>query len=145
MGDAGETPRRLDRPPRPWWMTAMAVFCLASAVLLIWRDFSLPHVRDVEVWFGFEVHDRAAMLTAPLHWGIFLAAAFGFWFQRPWIVPAAAGYSFYIALSHLIWNQTSPNGGGWPAGIAQTALFSVPGVLFLLALRNDRRAAGRTS
>jgi hypothetical protein len=112
-------------------MTAMALFCAASIVFLVWRDFFVPHVRDVEVWFGFEVRGTAALVTAPLHWAIFLIGAWGFWTQRSWILAAAAVYSFYIALAHLIWNQVSPNGGGWLAGITQAVLFSVPGVLFL--------------
>lgn len=112
-------------------MTAMAVFCAVSVVFLVWRDFFLPHVRDVEVWFGFEVRGTAALLTAPLHWAIFLIGAWGFWSQRPWILPAAAAYSFYVALAHLIWNQVSPNGDGWQAGAAQAVLFSLPGFLLL--------------
>lgn len=120
---------------RPWWMTAMAVFCVAAVVFLASRDLFLAHTRDVEVWFGFEVRGTPALLTAPLHWAIFLLGAWGFWSQRPWILPAAAGYSFYIALTHLIWNQTSPNGSGWLAGLAQLVIFSVPGILFLRARR----------
>ncbi len=111
----------------------MAVFCLGSVVFLVCRDLFLPHVRDVEVWFGFEVRGAAALLTAPLHWAMFAVGAWGFWTQRPWILPAAAGYSFYIALAHLIWNQTSPNGSGWLAGLAEAIVFSLPGVIFLRA------------
>ena len=72
---------------------------------------------------------------------MFLAGAWGFWSQRPWILPAAAAYSFYIALAHLIWNQTSPNGSGWLAGLAQLVVFSVPGILFLRARRWSRGGA----
>jgi hypothetical protein len=120
-------------------MTAMAVFCVGSVVFLIPRDLFLAHTRDVEVWFGFEVHGTPALLTAPFHWVIFLVGAWGFWSQRPWIVPAAAAYCFYIALCHLVWNQTSPNGSGWLAGAAQAVAFSAPGVLLLRARRRDQR------
>lgn len=87
------------------------------------------------MWFGFELHGWMALVTAPIHWAIFLGGAWGFWFQRPWIVPCAAVYAFYIAACHLIWNQVSPNGWGWPAGIAEALVFSVPGFLLLRAQR----------
>lgn len=125
-------------PPRPWWMVAMAVFCGFSVVFLMLRDLYVPHVREVEVWFGFEIRGAPALLTAPLHWAIFLVGGFGFWFRRPWILPAAAAYSFYIAFSHLVWNETSPNGSGWAAGVMQAVLFSLPGVFFLRARREQR-------
>ena len=32
---------------------------------------------------------------------MFLVGAWGFWRQRPWILPCAAAYAFYVALSHL--------------------------------------------
>ena len=80
---------------RPRWVTALAVFCLVSVLILVARDLFHPSSRDVEVWFGFELHGTAARLTAPLHWIIFLVGAWGFWSQRPWIVPAAAAYAFY--------------------------------------------------
>jgi hypothetical protein len=116
-------------------MAAMAVFCLGSVLFLVSRDLLLDHVRDVEVWFGFEVRGTPALLTALLHWAIFLAGAWGFWSQRGWIVPCAAAYSFYVALSHLIWNGTSANGWGWAAGVAQAVAFSVPGVVLWRARR----------
>lgn len=118
----------------------MALFCLASVALLVWRDLFVPHVRDVEVWFGFEVHGTLARLTAPIHWAIFLAGAWGFWLQRPWILSWAAAYAFYIAFSHLVWNQTSPNGYGWVSGAAQTVLFALPGFWLLRARRGASRA-----
>jgi hypothetical protein len=88
---------------RPRWMTALAVFCAATVVFLAARDLFVPHVRDVEVWFGFELRGAAARWSAPLHWAIFAFGAWGFWRARPWIVPAAAGYLLYVAISHLIW------------------------------------------
>jgi hypothetical protein len=122
-------------------MTAMAVFCVASVVFLAPRDLFLAHTRDVEVWLGFEVRGSWALFTAPLHWAFFLIGAWGFWFQRPWILPAAAAYSGYIGLCHLVWNQVSPNGSGWLAGVAQAIGFSLPAVLFLRA-RHARNGSG---
>lgn len=125
--------------PRPWWMTALALFCLATVVFLVPRDLFFSHTRDVEVWLGFEVHGLAALLTAPLHWAVFGVGAWAFWRQRPWILPAAAAYVFYVALSHLVWGVTSPNGRGLGAGLLQALAFSIPGVLLLHAHRSVRR------
>jgi len=121
-------------------MTALAIFCLATVALLVSRDLFVAKSRDVEVWLGFELHGSAALATAPLHWLVFLAGAWGFWFQRPWILPGAAAYAFYVALSHLVWSEASPSGHGWPIGLAQAALLSIPGVLLL---RARRRIASR--
>lgn len=109
----------------------LALFCAASVVFLAARDLLVPEVRDVEVWLGFEVHGLAARLTAPLHWALFAFSAFAFWRAKPWIWPAAAGYVLYVAVSHLIWSETSPNGRGWPAGLAQATALSLVALLFL--------------
>ena len=119
----------------------MALFCLATVAFLAVRDLSVPHVRDVEVWLGFEVHGAAARATAPLHWALFAIAAWGFWRARPWIAPAAAGYAFYVALSHLVWSEASPNGRGWPIGLVQAVALSIPGVLLWRAHRRRVRGA----
>jgi len=117
-------------------MTALALFCAATVAFLVARDVFVVHVRDVEVWFGFELHGAAARLTAPLHWAIFAFGAWGFWRARPWIPRAAAAYVFYVALSHLVWSEASPNGHGWPVGLAQAGAISVPGWLLLRAQRS---------
>ncbi len=125
--------------PRPWWMTGLAAFCLATVVFLVAHDLFVADARDVEVWLGFEVRGAAALLTAPVHWAIFLVGARAFWRRRTWIVPAAAAYAFYVALSHLIWSGVSAHGHGWPAGLVYAVAFSVPGVLLLRARRLTRR------
>jgi hypothetical protein len=126
---------------RPAWMTAAALFCVVTIAFLVPRDLFVSDARHVEVWFGFELHGMAALLTAPLHWAIFLVGAYGFWFQRAWILRAAAAYSFYIALSHLVWSEVSPNGHGWVAGLAQALVLSIPGVMLLRAGRATEEAA----
>jgi hypothetical protein len=123
---------------RPWWMTTLAFFCLATVVFLVPRDLLFPDTRNTEVWLGFEVHGIAALVTAPIHWIVFLFGAWGFWFRRRWVLPCAAVYVFYVALSHLIWSEASPNGRGWPAGIVQALAISVPGVLLYRASRQTR-------
>ena len=118
---------------RPWWMTALAVFCALTVVFLVPRDLFFLETRDVEVWLGFELRGRAAQWTAPLHWLLFAVGAWAFWTRRPWIVPCAAGYVFYVAASHLVWSEVSPHGNGWPIGLAQALAISLPGVLLLRA------------
>jgi hypothetical protein len=121
-------------------MTGMALFCLGTVAFLVPRDLWLAETRDVEVWFGFELRGAAALSTAPLHWAVFLVGAWGFWQQRSWILPCAAAYAFYVALSHLVWSEVSSKGHGWIAGLAQAAAFSIPGILLLRAHRLARRA-----
>jgi hypothetical protein len=111
--------------------TALAVSCAATVVFLAVRDLFVPEVRDVEVWLGFELHGRAARLTAPLHWAIFALGAWAFWRGERWAWPAAAAYLFYVALSHLVWSEASPNGRGWPMGLLQAAGFAAVGWLLL--------------
>ena len=125
--------------PRPRWMTALALFCALTVVFLVVRDVTVPHVRDVEVWFGFELRGALARWTAPVHWGIFALGAWGFWRAAPWVTPAAAAYAFYVAFSHLVWSEVSPNGNGWPVGLLQAAALSVPGWLLLRAHRTRLR------
>ena len=116
-------------------MTALAGYCLVTVVFLVLRDLFHPEAREVEVWLGFELRGRAALLTAPLHWAIFALGAWAFWTRRPWIVPAAAGYAFYVAFSHLVWSEVSPHGNGWRMGLLQAAALSVPGWLLLAGRR----------
>jgi hypothetical protein len=112
-------------------MTALAVFCAVTVLFLAPRDLFFPETRDVEVWLGFELHGSKALLSAPLHWAIFGAAAWAFWRAKPWIWPAAAVYVFYVAASHLIWSEASPNGRGWPMGLLQAAGISLISVWML--------------
>ena len=114
---------------------ALALFCAVTVVFLAARDLLVPEVRDVEVWFGVELHGLAARATAPLHWAIFATFAWAFWRAKPWVWRAAAAYVFYVAASHGLWNQLSPHGDGWLAGLAQAAGISLIGVLLLRARR----------
>jgi len=127
---------------RPRWATPLALLCAGTLGFTLWRDLTLPHVRDTEVWLGFELHGALAQLTAPLHWLIFAAGAYGYARLRPWIWPAAPLYVFYVALSHLVWSEASPKGQGWPMGLLQMAAISLPGWLLLRA-RPPAQAAPR--
>ena len=118
---------------RPWWMTLLALVCLAALLINVPRDLFFEATRDVEVWLGFEVRGLAARLTAPIHWAIFGLGAWAFWNARPWIARWAAGYVFYVALSHLVWSEVSPNGRGWPIGLVQATGISIFGVALFRA------------
>ncbi len=119
-------PRRVE----PW----LALFCAGTVAFLAYRDLTIPAVRDVEIWLGIELQGRLAQATAPLHWLVFAVAAFGFARRQRWVWPAAISYAIYVAASHLVWNLTSPRGGGAMAGLGQLALFLLPAaLLFLLA------------
>ncbi len=120
------------------WMRGMAAFCAISCVFLVYRDLMVPEVRDVEVWLGFELRGRAALLSAPLHWAILALGAWAYLTRQRWISLATAYYLFYVALSHLIWSEASPNGRGWPMGLLQAVGFSALGALFLFADRRER-------
>jgi hypothetical protein len=120
------------------WMRGMAAFCAISCAFLVYRDLMVPEVREVEVWLGFELHGRAALLSAPLHWAILALGAWAYWTKQRWIALATAFYLFYVAGSHLIWSEASPNGRGWPMGLLQAAGFATLGALFLFAHRRSR-------
>ena len=128
-------------PSRSRVDTVLAALCAATVVFLAVRDLFVPEIRDVEVWLGFELHGRAAQLTAPLHWGIFALAAWAFWRSKAWIWSAAAAYVFYVALSHLVWSEASPHGRGWPMGLLQAAGISLVGAWML---RRSRRRHPRS-
>jgi hypothetical protein len=116
----------------------MAALCAFGTLFLIYRDVAIPEVRDVEVWFGVELRGPAALATAPLHWAILAVGAWAYWTQRSWIALATTVYLHYVALSHLIWSEASPNGRGWPMGVLQAAFFSALALPFWRAHRAAR-------
>jgi hypothetical protein len=118
-------------------MTALALFCAGTVLFLLWYDLATDS-RDVEVWLGFELRGRAARLTAPLHWAIFAGGAWAFWTQQRWIAAEAAAYVGYVALSHLIWSEVSPNGNGWPIGLLQMAAIGAFAIPLWIAHRRRR-------
>ena len=127
-----------DPPPtaaRPWWMTLLAGICLLALLVNVPRDLFYAETRDVEVWLGLELRGWPALVTAPFHWAIFAVGAWAFLHERWSVVPWAAAYLFYVALSHLVWSEASPNGRGWMIGLLQASGFCVAGVLLLRARR----------
>src|SRR5262245_39147566 len=123
---------------RPWWMTVLAVVCTLMLLIVIPSDLFVADARNVEVWLGFELYGPLAIATAPIHWAIFAIGAWAFWTGRRWIVPWAAAYLFYVAISHLVWSEVSPHGRGWHVGLAEALAISACAVLLLrVAARTD--------
>jgi hypothetical protein len=122
------------------WDRFFCACCLLSVTFLVSRDLSLPHVRDVEVWLGIEVRGEWARWSAPLHWLWFAVAAYGFGSGRRWPWRVAPVYLAYVAVSHFIWNLTSPNGGGLvDASVQLFAFLAMGAVLWGL----DRKVCGQ--
>ncbi len=110
---------------RPWWMNAMMVFCAYMAVLYFPYDFFVkPADEDVEVWFGFMLHDWAAKVTEPVHLAIYTSGAWGFFRMRRWMWPWAAVYVGQVAIGMGVWSWLY-GPGPW-AGLGVFAVFCVP-------------------
>ena len=111
---------------RPWWMNVLWGFCLYMTFIYLPYDlFVKPVAEDEEVWFGFVLYGWAA--TAPLHWLIYAAGAYGFWKMSRWMWPWAAAYAAQVAVAMLVWNLTDPR-GGLLGGIIAAAVVAVPTV-----------------
>jgi hypothetical protein len=134
---------------RPWWMNLIFAFCLYMTFVylpfdLLWK----PVAQDEEVWFGITLHGWAAKATAPLHWLIYGAGAYGFWKMRSWMWPWAALYVGQVSVAMLIWNVADARGGGWLVGILGGVLFAVPTVALWRArdaFQGSRAVAGETA
>jgi len=112
---------------RPWWMTLVWAFCLYMTFIYLPFDlFFKPVAEDEEVWFGFVLTGWAAKATAPLHWLIYGAGAYGFWKMSRWMWPWAAVYAAQVMVAMLVWNLVDPRGGGWIPGLIAAAIFAVP-------------------
>ena len=121
---------------RPWWMNLLWFFCIYMTLVYMPFDiFFKPVAEDAEVWFGFTLTGWWAKATAPIHWLIYGAGAWGFWRMSRWMHPLAALYVAQIAIAMLVWNVISTNGGGWVPGLIAFAIFMVPTV----ALWRSRR------
>ncbi len=81
----------------------------------------------------------AARWTAPIHWAMFAVGAWACWTCKSWALPVTAAYAFYVAFSHIVWSETSPNGNGWAVGLIQAAVISIPGFGLLWLNSRSRR------
>lgn len=114
---------------RSWWLNLLLLFCLYMALAYMpWDIFVKPVAVDEEVWFGVTLHGWPAKLTAPLHWLIYGAGAYGLWHMKSWLWPWAAVYVAQISVAMLVWNLLDPRGAGLVAGLIAAALFAVPAV-----------------
>ena len=112
---------------RPWWMNVMFYFCLYMTFVYMPFDvFYKPMAADEEVWFGVTLTGFWAKATAPLHWIIYAAGAYGFWRMRRWMWPWAAIYATQVVIAMAVWNLLDPRGGGPLAATIAAALFAVP-------------------
>jgi hypothetical protein len=112
---------------RPWWMNLIMGFCLYMTFIYMPFDiFYKPVVEDEEVWFGVTLHGWPAKLTAPLHWLIYGAGAYGFWHMKAWMWPWAAVYTAQVVIAMFVWNLLDPRGGGVISGAIAAAVFAVP-------------------
>lgn len=126
---------------RPWWMNVLWGFCLYMTFIYLPYDlFFKPVAEDEEVWFGFVLHGWAAKLTAPLHWLIYAAGAYGFWKMARWMWPWAALYMAQVAIAMLVWNLIDERGGGWTAGLVSAAVVLLPTVALWVAKGRFQRS-----
>ena len=121
-------------------MNVLWAFCLYMTFIYLPFDIFIKHVEgDEEVWFGFVLHGWAAKLTAPLHWLIYGAGAWGFWKMSRWMWPWAAVYVAQVSIAMLVWNLTDPR-GGVAAGLISAAVVAVPTVALWRAKARFRPA-----
>ena len=114
---------------RPWWMNLIFYFCLYMTFIYMPFDlFIKPVAEDHEIWFGWSLTGWWAKATAPIHWLIYGAGAYGFWRMRRWMWPWAAVYSAQVVIAMFVWNLVDHRGGGWLAGAIAAAVFLVPTV-----------------
>lgn len=112
---------------RSWWLNLLLGFCLYMSFIYMPFDLFLkPVSADEEVWFGVTLHGWPAKLTAPLHWLIYGAGAYGLWHMRPWLWPWAAVYCAQVVIGMFVWNLLDPRGGGVVAGAVAAAVFAIP-------------------
>ncbi len=112
---------------RPWWMNLLFYFCLYMTVFYMPFDiFWKPVAQDHEIWFGFALTGWWAKATAPLHWLIYAAGAYGFWKMSRWMWPWAAVYAGQVVIAMFVWNFVNANGGGWVGATIAGLIFCVP-------------------
>ena len=127
---------------RPWWMNVLWGFCLYMTFIYVPFDlFFKPVAVDEEVWLGFVLRGWAAKLTAPLHWLIYGAGAYGFWKMSRWMWPWAALYVVQIAIAMLVWSSIDERGQGLLWGLVSAATLAVPAIALWRAKGRFRPAA----
>ncbi|XOV81944.1 MAG: hypothetical protein ACFHXK_13865 [bacterium] len=112
---------------RPWWMNLIFYFCLYMTFIYMPFDiFYKPVVDDEEIWFGFTLTGWWAKATAPLHWLIYAAGAYGFWQMSRWMWPWAAVYAAQVVIAMIVWNLINPKGAGLLGACIAGTIFCLP-------------------
>ena len=123
-------------------MNVLWGFCLYMTFIYLPFDlFFKPVAADEEVWFGFVLRGWAAKLTAPLHWLIYGAGAYGFWKMSRWMWPWAALYVVQIAIAMLVWSSIDERGQGLLWGLVSAAILAVPAIALWRAKDRFQSAA----
>lgn len=118
-----------DWSSRPWWMNLIFYFCVYMTFIYMPFDiFYKPVAEDEEVWFGFMLTGWWAKATAPLHWLIYAAGAYGFWRRKSWMWPWAFVYSVQVVIAMVVWNLLRPEAAGLAGGLIAGAVFMIPTV-----------------
>ncbi|MGR8947119.1 MAG: hypothetical protein ACU84Q_03670 [Gammaproteobacteria bacterium] len=132
---------------RPWWMNGLFYFCVYMTFIYLPFDIFLkPVSTDHEIWLGFALQGWWAKATAPLHWLIYAAGAFGFWKMRYWMWPWAAAYCLQVVVAMFVWNIINPRGAGLLWGLLAAAVFMIPTVaLWRAKALFERTPASRVS
>ena len=134
---------------RPGWMNVLMLFCAYMAFVYVPWDFLLkPVAIDEEVWFGVRLHGWWAKATEPIHFAIYAAGAYGFWYMRPWLWPWAAAYAAQVAISMLVWpllysDEVGGMGRALLVGVVAFAAFAA--LTIALWRSKDRFRAPRAS
>jgi uncharacterized protein len=110
---------------RPWWMSALMVFCAYMAfVYMPWDIFWKPMAGDEEVWFGILFTGFWAKVMAIPHWFVYGAAVYGFRRRRPWMAFWAPAYLGQVAFSMYLWTAMAQGGfTGFILGLIPAAPF----------------------
>lgn len=96
---------------RPWWMSAIMVFCAYMAFLYMpWDIFVKPMAEDEEVWFGILFEGFWAKVLAIPHWFVYAAAVYGFRRRRPWMAFWAPAYIAQVAFGMYVWTALAQGG-----------------------------------
>ena len=108
-------------------MNLIFYFCLYMTFIYMPFDiFIKPVAEDHEIWLGFTLTGWWAKATAPLHWLIYAAGAYGFAKKKAWMWPWAAVYAAQVVVAMVVWNLVNERGGGWLAGVIAGVIFAVP-------------------
>ncbi len=112
---------------RPWWMSAIMIFCAYMAfVYMPWDIFVKPVADDEEVWFGLLFTGFWAKLLAIPHWFVYAAAVYGFRRRRPWMAFWAPVYTAQVAFGMYLWTAVQTGGlSGLLVGLFPAAPFAL--------------------